>query len=62
VITAALVALVTHIQVVPALSPDYDVTGAILYAEPTPDSRYTLSVTHSDIKGFKVQVGARFKF
>jgi hypothetical protein len=61
-VSATLLAILLHVQLLPSLSPDYDVTGAILYAEPTPDSRYTLSVTHSDIKGFKVQVGARFKF
>jgi hypothetical protein len=62
VIAAALLAIATHIQVLPALDRDYDVTGAILYAEPNPTTRYTVSITHSDVKGYAVKIGAKFRF
>lgn len=61
-IAATLIALVTHLQVLPALSQSYDVNGGLLYVEPDPNTRYSVKVTYSDIKGVKVQLGARWKF
>jgi hypothetical protein len=63
VIAAALIALVTHVQVLPLLSTRTEElqSGAVLYAEPTPDTRFSLSVTHTSTST-GVKVGARFKF
>lgn len=59
---ATLLALVTHLQVLPSLSQTYDLNGALLYIEPDSSTRYSLKVTYSDIKGPKVEIGARWKF
>lgn len=62
-IGAALIALVTHIQVLPLI----DVKtlelqpGAVIYAEPSPDTRLTLSFTHTSTST-GVKFGTRFQF
>jgi hypothetical protein len=61
VIAATLLAILSHVQVVPSLSPDYDVTGAILYAEPNPSTRLSLSVVKGN-EGPTIKASVRWKF
>lgn len=62
-IAAALIALVTHVQVLPLVSAKTEEfqPGAVLYTEPTPDTRFSLSVTHTNTST-GVKLGARWKF
>ncbi|APR37882.1 hypothetical protein [Paraburkholderia sp. SOS3] len=61
-IGAALLALVTHVQVLPVLDKQFDVQpGAIVYAEIPPSTRLSLSV----VKGAEaptVKASIRWKF
>lgn len=62
-IGAYLIALVTHVQVLPLFdTKTYEFQpGAVIYTEPTPDSHFSLSVTHtSTATGLKL--GAKWKF
>jgi hypothetical protein len=61
VIGAALVALVSHLQVLPALDRQYDVNGAILYAELPPSTRLSLSVVKGN-KGVVAKASVRWSF
>jgi hypothetical protein len=61
-VSATLLAILCHVQLLPSLSQTYDVNGALLYIEPSPTTRYSLKVTYSDVKGVKAQISARWKF
>jgi hypothetical protein len=51
------------VQVFPAVSTEtYDLNGVLLYVEPNPTSRYSVSVTHSDQAGYRLNLGAKFRF
>lgn len=53
----------TSVQILPSLnSQTYDFDGALIYVEPDPMSRYSVSVTHSDQAGYKLKLGAKWKF
>jgi hypothetical protein len=62
VIGAALLALVTHLQVLPALDKQYDLQqGAIVYAEIPPSARLSFSVVKGH-SGVVVKAGAKWRF
>lgn len=61
-IAETLLALITHVQLLPALTQNYDVDGAVLYTEIPPSTRLSLKVTHSDLKGNAVTVRATWRF
>lgn len=61
-IGATLLALVTHLQVLPALDRQYDLEpGAVIYTELPPSTVLNLSVTKTNT-GAAVKLGARWKF
>jgi hypothetical protein len=62
VIGAALLALVTHLQVLPALDRQYDLEpGVVVYAEAPPSTRLSLSVVKGN-NGASVKLGAKWRF
>lgn len=62
-IAATLIALVTHMQILPIVNPNtYDVSCCVAYAEVPPSTRLSVQATHSDLKGWAVKLGARWKF
>lgn len=61
-ISATLLALVTHLQVLPALDKQYDIEpGAVVYAEVPPSTRLSLSVVKGN-NGVSVKLGAKWRF
>jgi hypothetical protein len=63
VIASTLLTLLLHVQVLPLINTKTEEfqPGAVLYTKPTPDSRFSLSVTHT-ATSTGVKVGARWKF
>jgi len=62
VISAALLVLVTHVQVLPVLDKQFDVQpGAIVYAEIPPSTRLSLSFVKGN-NGAVVKASARWRF
>jgi len=62
VISAALLALVTHLQVLPALDRQFEVQpGVVVYAEAPPSTRLSLSFVKGN-SGAQVKVSARWRF
>jgi hypothetical protein len=62
VIGAALLTLVTHLQVLPALDRQFEVQpGAVVYAEIPPSTRMSLSVVKGN-NGAVVKASARWHF
>jgi len=54
--------LVAHVQVFPLFGKDEQIEpGAVMYIEPSPDTRLSLSVTHTDTST-GIKLGARTKF
>jgi len=54
--------LVAHVQLLPLFGKDEQLEpGAVMYIEPSPDTRLSLRVTHTDTST-GVKAGARWKF
>lgn len=61
-ISAALLALMTHLQILPTLDKQYDPEpGAVIYAEIPPTTRLSLSVVKGN-NGVTVKASARWTF
>ncbi|SDR37829.1 hypothetical protein SAMN05443245_5271 [Paraburkholderia fungorum] len=53
----------TSIQILPSLNTTtYDVNGALIYIEPDPMTNYSAAVTYSTTTGYKLKLGAKWKF
>lgn len=63
-IAATLIALLSHLQVVPLVNLEAMTVDccAAVYVEPTSTSRYSVKVARSDLKGTTVTLGAHWKF
>jgi hypothetical protein len=62
VIAATLWLLVSHVQVLPPISRDYDIQpGVVIYAEIPPSTRLSLSVVKGN-NGAQVKASTRWKF
>ncbi|MBN3848601.1 hypothetical protein G3N58_17485 [Paraburkholderia sp. Ac-20342] len=61
-ISTALLALITHLQVLPALDKQFDVQpGAVVYAEIPPSTRLSLSVVKGN-NGVTAKASVRWRF
>ncbi|GAB7525303.1 hypothetical protein [Paraburkholderia sp. 2C] len=61
-IGAALLTLVTHLQVLPAIDRQYDIQpGVIVYAEIPPSTRLSLSVVKGN-NGVQAKASVRWRF
>jgi hypothetical protein len=62
VIAATLIALFSHVQVLPLFTKDEQLEqGAILYAEPNPSTRLSLSVVKGN-NGVTAKANVRWRF
>jgi hypothetical protein len=62
VIAATLWALISHVQVIPAIVKQFDIEpGVVIYAEAPPSTRLSLSVVKGN-NGAQVKASARWKF
>jgi hypothetical protein len=61
-VIATLVVLVSHLQILPAISKQYDIEpGVVIYAESPPSTRLSLSVVKGN-EGPTIKTSVRWKF
>jgi hypothetical protein len=61
-VIAALLAIFTHVQVLPSLDRQHDLQpGCVIYAEPNPTTRLSLSIVKGN-QGVTAKLGAKWRF